>query len=145
MAISIDWPTKVITVNQSDCTLISGSLYELDTETVFRAQVNALSAGEEGMPFQRPIDHQTDYTVFGATYARKIELINGYSWKLLPDTSWACRLAGSNNNLADVENGVFPYNSNVLVIPQNSSGLISNEFIKLAYDQARIAAQNTQS
>lgn len=123
MAISIDWPTKVITVNQADCTLVSGTLYSLDTEGVFRAQVNALSSSEAGLPFLRPIDHQTQYSVFGATYARKVEVINGYSVTFLPDTDWSVLLQGSNNNLADIDNGILNKNS-VLPIPNNTAGLI---------------------
>jgi len=126
MGILVDGPTKVITVNQIDCTLVSGSLYSLDTEAVFRTQVNAWSASEEGLPYQRPIDHNSEYTVFGATYARKVEVINSFSVQFLPDTDWSVLLQGSNNNIADIENGILIKNS-VLPIPNNAAGLIVRE------------------
>lgn len=137
MAISIDFPTKVITVNQADCTLVSGTLYSLDTEGVFRAQVIALLDDEEGMPFPRAIDHQTSYTVFGVTYARKIEVINGYSVTFLPDTDWSVLLEGSNNNLADIDSGILNKNS-VLPIPGNSAGLIETTVFGANCDRSGI-------
>lgn len=123
MAISVDWPTKVITVPQADLDLVSGTLYDVQTETYFRAAVNALMASEEGIVFQHPIDHNTSYTVVGVTYARKVEVINGYSLTFSPNSQWTARLQGSNNNLFDVGNGILNQNQ-VQVIPNNSAGLI---------------------
>lgn len=121
MAISIDFPTKIIFVPQADCTLVSGQLYKLPTKTVFRAQVIALAAAEEGVVFPPPIDHNADYTVFGITYAPKVEVINGYSVTFTPDTQWSVLLEESNNNIADIEAGVLNPN-NVTVVPNNSAG-----------------------
>ncbi len=118
---SVNWVTQVISVPQSDLTLISGTLYEHDTNE-FRKQLNALSDDEEGMPYPRTHDHQTTYTVAGVTYARKVEIINGYSVEY-EDGDYSVRLAGSNNNIWDKENGILVKN-NVLVIPTNSAGLI---------------------
>lgn len=123
MAISIDFATKIITVPQADCILVSGNLYRLPTKTVFRAQVIALAAAEEGVVFPPPIDHNADYTVFGVTYAPKVEVINGYSVTFTPDTAWSVLLEESNNNIADIEAGILNPN-NVTVIPNNSGGLI---------------------
>ncbi len=123
MAVTIDWNTLIFSVPQSDLTLISGTLYEMNTETYFRAEVNAIMAGEEGIVFEDSIDHNTDYTVAGVTYARKIEIINGYSVQFTPDSQWTARLAGSNNNIFDVEAGILVQNQ-VQVIPQNSAGLV---------------------
>ena len=103
MAISIDWDTKVITVNQSDCDFVSGTFYTLAVETTFRAEVNALLAAIDGMAFKHAIDHQSEYTVFGDTYARKVEVINGYSVQFLPDSLWSVKLLQANDNLGDVE------------------------------------------
>jgi hypothetical protein len=122
MAITINWSTKVISVPQGDLTFISGTLYELDTETQFRQPINAIMASEEGMPFVDPISHNTEVTVAGITYARFIEVINGYSVQFTPDAQWTVRLAGSNNNIFDVENGILVQNQ-VQVIPNNSAGL----------------------
>jgi hypothetical protein len=125
MTITVDWLTKTFFVPQSDLTFVSGTLYEMDTEAYFRAGVNAIMASEEGIPFDTPIDHNAEYTVAGVTYARKIEMINGYNLTFTPDAQWSVRLAGSNNNLFDIENGILNQNQ-VQVIPQNSAGLITS-------------------
>jgi hypothetical protein len=120
MAITVNWATKVISVPQADITFISGSLYELDTDW-FRLQLKALEASIEGMPFEDTHIHNTEVTVAGTTFFRTIEIINGYSVEFTPDAQWSVRLAGSNNNIFDVENGILVQNQ-VQVIPQNSAG-----------------------
>ena len=105
MAISVDWGTKVITVPQADLTLITGTLYELDTDT-FRLALKALEDDEYGMAHDDTHTHNTEVTVAGVTYARFIEIINGYS-VTFENGSYSVRLAGSNNNIFDVENGIF--------------------------------------
>ena len=47
MAISVDWPSGVISIPQSYLTLISGTLYELDTEQ-FREDLRALEDDQNG-------------------------------------------------------------------------------------------------
>ena len=59
MAITVDWNTLTFFVPQGDLTLVGGTLYELDTETIFRQAVNAIMAGEEGIVFEDPINHNT--------------------------------------------------------------------------------------
>lgn len=122
MAMTIDWPTKVIEVPRSDLTLVSGTLYEMDTETYFRTELMALADDEVGMAFPTPYRHSTAVTVAGVTYSRVIEIINGYSVKFTPDSQWTVKLTGSNNNLFDVAGGVLVQNQ-VQVIPTNSAGL----------------------
>jgi len=48
MAISVDWPTGVISVPQSYLTLISGSLYELDVDQ-FRLDLKDLEDSEDSI------------------------------------------------------------------------------------------------
>jgi hypothetical protein len=122
MAISVDWMSKVITVPQADLTLVSGTLYELDTDS-FRLELKDLEDSEEGQVFEDTHRHNTEVTVAGTTFARSIEIINGYSVTFTPDSQWSVRLVGSNNNFFDVENGVLNQNQ-VQVIPSNSAGLI---------------------
>ena len=124
MAITPDWITKTFTVPQGDLTLVTGTLYEMDTEVDFRQQVNAIMASEEGIVFEDPIRHNTEVTIAGLTLARVIEMINGYSLVFSPDSQWSVRYTGSNNNLFDIENGVLDQNQ-VQVIPNNSAGLIA--------------------
>lgn len=123
MAISIDFATKIITIPQADLTFISGSLYELPTETKFRADINALMDDEIGIVFDDPILHNTQITIVGTTYARFIEVINGYSITF-ENLLMTVRLVESNNNLFDVENNILNASGNVTVVGQNSAGLI---------------------
>jgi hypothetical protein len=125
MAITVNWATKVITVPQADLTFISGTLYEMDTD-VFRLALKNLEDAEAGMPFLDTHRHNTQVTVAGTTFARSIEIINGYSVTFTPDAQWTVRLVGSNNNIFDVGNGILNQNQ-VQVIPTNSAGLIVTE------------------
>jgi len=122
VAITIDNLTQVITVPQADLTLISGTLYEMDTEVDFRQKIIAALATEECITEIDAIRHNAEVTVAGVTFARTIEIINGYSVTFTPDSQWTVRLVGSNNNIFDVENGVLNQNQ-VQVISQNSAGL----------------------
>jgi hypothetical protein len=119
MAISIDWATQVITVPQADLTFITGTLYELDTEQ-FRLDLKALEASEFGQPFPDTHIHNTEVTVAGVTYARFIEITNGYT-VTFEDGQYAVSLVGSNNNI--FEEGIINRNQ-VSVISNNSAGLI---------------------
>lgn len=70
--------------------------------------------------------HNTAVTIAGITYARFIEIINGYSITF-ENGQYSVRLAGSNNNFFDVANGILNQNS-VQIIPGNSAGLIGMSF-----------------
>jgi hypothetical protein len=121
MAISVNWNTKVIFVPQVDLVLVSGTLYELDTNA-FRLELKDLE-DDEGIPFLDTHRHNTEVTVAGTTFARVIEIINGYSIEF-EDGQYSVRLVGSNNNFFDVDNGILVQNQ-VQVIPGNSAGLIT--------------------
>lgn len=121
MAITIDRATKIITVPRSDLVLISGTLYNLDTDW-FRLQLKALEESEEGIVFLDTHRHNTEVTIAGVTYARTIEIINGYSITFDPDILYSVRLVGSNNNLFDIGGGILNQNT-TQVIPTNSAGL----------------------
>ena len=122
MALSINPATKVITVPQADLTLITGSLYELDTNQ-FRKDVMALLDDEDYIWLPNAFLHNTEVTVAGTTFARTLEFINGFSVEF-EDGQYSVRLVGSNNNIFDVENGILVQNQ-VQVIAQNSAGLVN--------------------
>lgn len=122
MAISVNHATKVITVPQGDLTFVSGTLYEMDTEGYFRQNLHALMDDEDEIWMDFPFVHNTEVTVAGVTFARTIELINGYSVQFTPDSQWSVRFTGSNNNIFDVQGGILVQNQ-VQVIPANSAGL----------------------
>jgi len=121
MAVSIDWAAKKISIPKADLTFISGTLYELDTNA-FRLELKALEDNEDGITFVRTHIHNTEVTVAGITYARTVEIINGYTVEF-EDGAYSVRLVGSNNNIWDIENGILVQNQ-VQVIPTNSGGLI---------------------
>lgn len=110
----------VITVPQSDLTLISGTLYEHDTEA-FRLELIDWEDGEIGMHFPRTHSHNTTVTIAGVVLARTIELRAPYSIEY-EDGAYSVRLVGSNNNFFDVEAGILVQNT-VQIISGNSAGL----------------------
>jgi len=116
----VDWPTKTIHVLQADLTPVSGTLYDLDTNW-FRLQLRDLEDDPDGMVYERTHFHNTENSVAGVTYARVVEIINGYKVQF-EDGQYTVRLVGSNNNIFDVQNGILVQNQ-VQVIPTNSAGL----------------------
>lgn len=138
MAVTLDAATKVFTVPQADLTLVTGTFYRMDTESYFRTEVNALMDDAAYIWMDTPITHNTEVTVAGVTYARFIELINGYSVTFSPDSQWTVELTGSNNNLFDVENNILNQNQ-VQVIPTNSAGLVGAKQIQdSAFTDSRV-------
>lgn len=122
MSLSIDPVTKVITVPQADLTLVSGTLYRHDTNA-FRLELKGWEDSDQGMVMERTHNHNTEVSIAGVTYARLLEIINGYSVEY-EDGAYTVLLEGSNNNVWDVGNGILVQNQ-VQVIPQNSAGLIT--------------------
>ena len=124
MAITIDEATKVISVEQIDLTLISGTLYELDTNA-FRLAVKKLLGEQRHIWMDVAVAHNGEVTVAGTTFARSVELINGYSITF-ENLSYSVRLAGSNNNLFDIDGAILNPSALVTVVAQNAAGLISS-------------------
>jgi hypothetical protein len=127
MAITIDWPTKVITVPKSYMTLIQSTpieVRELEMDT-FRRDLKSIEASEEGMPFLDTHRHNTTATVGGVTLARLVEIINGYTITF-EDGSYAVTLTGANNNVLDVANL-----NQVSIRSANSAGLVDIQAIRL--------------
>jgi hypothetical protein len=121
MAITINWPTGVITVPKADMTLIQSipiEIRELNLNT-FRLTLKDLEDDAEGQPWPTTHNHNTAVTVGGVTLARVVEIINGYT-VTFEDGSYAVNLVGANSNLADVVN----LNS-VSVRSANSAGLVN--------------------
>ena len=120
MAITLNHSTLVFTVPQSDLTPLGGTLYELNTETKLRADINALMDNENEIALTTPIRHNTEVVLAGVTYARTIEFINGYTITFSTEVApYRVNLVGSNNNVTDVLNL-----TDASVIPSNSAGLI---------------------
>ncbi|MBT8449311.1 MAG: hypothetical protein KJO69_06455 [Gammaproteobacteria bacterium] len=118
MAISINWATKVISVPQADLTFVGGSVYQLDTDW-FRLQLKDLEDDVDGIIFPKTHNHNTQVLLGGISYARIIEIINGYTITF-EDGSYVVNLVGSNNNILDVTNL-----NTVQLRSNNSAGLIN--------------------
>lgn len=117
MALSVTWATKTINVLQADLTFLGGGVYELDTDQ-FRKDLNALQAGVDGIVFETTHEHTAPKTLAGTTFARFIEIINGYVIDF-EDGQYQVNLVGSNNNILDVKTV-----NQVSLAVQNSAGLI---------------------
>ena len=130
---TVNWATKVITVPQSFLTYISGLLYELDIDE-FRLALKDIEDSEEGMTFLDTHRHNTQVTLSGVTYARTLEIINGYT-VTFEDGQYAVRCVGANHNLADVKNvnqvSLIVGNAAGLILVSVGSGLSTEEHTKL--------------
>lgn len=121
MAILVNPSTYVITIPRADLTLVSGTLYTLDTD-VFRGWLKDWEDSEEGIVHPKTHNHNTEYTVAGDTYARAVIVLPPYSITF-ENGQYSVKLTGSNNNIWDVQSGILNQNQ-VQVIPSNSAGLI---------------------
>ena len=117
----INWSIKEILIAQADLAFVSGTFYTYDTN-VSRLAMKVLEASEEGIIFLDTNRHNTTVTVAGTTYARTIEIINGYTITF-ENLVYSVQLEGSNNNMWDIGGGILNQNL-VQVIPTNSAGLI---------------------
>ena len=115
--ITIDWATKIVTIPQSFLTFVSDSLYELDVNEL-RLALKNIEYSEEGLSFPDTHRHNTEAMLSGVTYARQLEIINGYT-VTFENGNYSVRCVGANHNLGDVKN----YNSVSLIIG-NSAGMV---------------------
>lgn len=118
--ISVDPNTFVIAVPRADLALVSGTLYNHDTDA-FRLEMKSFEDSEHGMAMPKTHDHNTEVTIVGTTYIRAIKILPPYSIEY-ENGFYSVVLQGSNNNIFDIEGGVLVQN-NVQVIPGNSAGL----------------------
>ncbi len=121
MTISVNPATGVISVPKADLALVSGTLFEHDTEA-FRLELIDFEDSELGIVQPQTHLHNTEVTIVGVTYARFIEMLSPYSVEY-EDGAYSVRLSGSNNNIFDVEAGILVQNT-VQIIANNSAGLI---------------------
>jgi hypothetical protein len=137
--ITVGWGTdQIIHIPKADLTIVGGTLYELDTDA-FRLILKSLEDDPaQGMIWPDTHRHNTEVTVAGVTYARTIEIINGYSVEF-EDGQYTVRLVGSNNNIFDVQGGILVQNQ-VQVIPTNAAGLIAVSTGGSIVDPAAVAA-----
>ncbi|MBI2046232.1 MAG: hypothetical protein HYT28_02335 [Parcubacteria group bacterium] len=133
MALSINPITHVISIPQADLTLVSGTLYEHDTNA-FRLELKSWEDSADGMVQPKTHIHNTQVTLGGLTLARVIEIIAPYTITY-EDGQYAVNLIGSNNNIADKLNlnqvSVRSNNSAGMVTITSGSGLSQEEHDQL--------------
>ena len=119
MAISVNWITGEIYIPKADMTLVDAGppeFRELDVN-VFRKTLRDLEDDPDGRPWPQTHTHDTESTLSGVIYARKVKIIPPYFVTFEPG-GYAVLLVGANNNILDVStvNGVS-------IRPNNSAGL----------------------
>jgi hypothetical protein len=135
VAVTITWGTRVINVPRADMLLIQSMPTEIRELSIdaFRLELKSLEDSEEGMPFPITHNHNTIVTLGGVTYARLIEIINGYTITF-EDGQYAVNLVGANSNIGDVVNV-----NQVSVRSANSAGLTySKEIEDQSFLDARV-------
>lgn len=104
MAISVDWAlTKVIFVPKADTTLVSAGPPEIRELNVddFRLTLRDLEDDPDGRPWPKTHTHETESTLSGIVYARKVQIIPPYTVEF-EDGQYAVNLIGANHNILDV-------------------------------------------
>lgn len=141
MAITIDWPNKIISVGKSapmvQLQAVPTEIWQLDLD-VFRQELNSLQASE-GIWAETTHTHNTTVTVSGAVLARVVQIINGYT-VTFEDGVYAVNLVGANSNVGDVTNV-----NSVSVRTANSAGLQDLNSLQAASFGGRVAIDVTSS
>jgi len=126
MAITINWPTKVISVFKVDMNQIQVNpvpIYELDLNA-FRLTLKDLEDNEQGITYVKTHDHNPPLSVGGVDLARTVEILNGYT-VTFEDDQYAVNLISANSNVGDVVNV-----NQVSVRSANSAGLVTSAAIE---------------
>jgi hypothetical protein len=124
----ITWGTKVINIYKTDLTLVQSSpteIYNMDLNW-FHLTLKDLEDSEDGIIFPNTHNHNTEVSLGGLTYARVIEIINGYTITF-EDAQYAVNIVGGNSNVGDNVNV-----NQVSVRSNNSAGMISSPEIQYA-------------
>ena len=130
---TVNWATREISVPQSFLTPLGGTNYGLDTNA-FRVALKDIE-DDEGMGFPDTHRHNTAVVLGGVTYARFIEIINGFT-VTFENGSYSVLLSGSNNNILDVTNlnyvSVRSANATGLQIVTQGSGVTAQDKLDIA-------------
>lgn len=118
MAYSVNWATKVVTIPKVDLTVasLSPEIYTLDL-IAFWAAIHDIQDGP-GMPYRDIMRSNAPVSLSGVTYARSVEVINGYRIEF-EDGEYQVNLTNANNNILDTR-----VQNNVSVNASNSAGLV---------------------
>ena len=124
--VSIEWGTRIISIPKHLFTLVQETpmeIREMDLNWL-RMELKNLEDSEYGMVEPDTHIHNTEVSLGGLTYARVIEIINGYTITF-EDGQYAVNLTGANSNVADKVNV-----NQVSVRSANSAGMTSSPDIE---------------
>lgn len=146
MAITVDWENRIINVPRADMTLVQSvptEIRELDAD-FFRLTLKALESGPEGMSYPDIHNHTAPVVISGASLARVVEIINGYTITF-EDGQYRVQVVGGNTNIGDVANvnqvGISTANSAGVVQVTSGSGLSAEQAQRLIDIENALAAQ----
>lgn len=126
MAVTIDPQTRIIDIPKADLTLVEGTIYEMDVND-FRLELKDIEDDPfNGIYLVDTHSHTPPVTLSGSTYARFVEIINGYRIEF-EDGQYQVNLKGANNNIVDVL-----VRNQVSVVANNSSGLIEADQLEFS-------------
>jgi len=132
MAITINWPTKVISVPKADMVLVQSTPFEVRELDVndFRLALKDLEDNEQGINWPKTHKHNTQVVLGGLSLARVVEIVNGYTITF-DEGNYAVNLVGANSNVGDVVNlnsvQVRSYNSAGLIVVTSGSGVTEQD------------------
>jgi len=143
MPITVDWiganpnpPYKArVAIPQSYLTWITGALYELKSMQ-FWADLKSEEWSETGIVFSDIQAHNPDYTVVGVNYADAVFMLCEVEFENT-GSPYSVRIAESNNDIFDVENGILVPTPGVTVIPGNSAGLVITDKSGLTTEESQ--------
>ena len=140
MAITVDWPNKIINVPKADMVLLQASpeIRQLDMD-IFRLRLKELEAGEDGMPWLDTHQHNPTVTVSGAILARVVAIVNGYT-VTFEDGQYRVNVVGANTNIGELTNV-----NQVSVSTSNSAGLQDLNSLQAASFLGRVAIDPNSS
>jgi hypothetical protein len=141
VAVTVNFVTKIISINKVDMVLIQSTpteIYQLDMD-VLRTTLNDIMDNADGIVHDTIISHNAGVTVSGAILAQVIQFINGYTITF-EDAQYAVNIVGANTDLGDKVNV-----NQVSVRTSNSAGLQDLNSLQAASFSGAVAIDVTSS
>lgn len=125
MALTIDWPNKIISIPRNDLQLVQSTPTEIRSLDLdqFHSDLRDLEDDSDGMPWPRTHSYVGPVTVGGVQLAPVVEIVNDYTITF-EDGQYAVNLVGANSNVGDRVNV-----NQVSIRSANSAGLTFSDEI----------------
>ena len=145
MAITVDWPNRVINIPRADMALVQASPTEIRELSLaaLHGTMRDLEASDTGIMYLPMHTYNPPVNIGGATLAPVVTIINDYT-VTFEDGQYAVNLTAANSNVADRVNV-----NQVSVRASNSAGLVQsreiehNSFMQAVYINAIAGASGT--